>query len=545
MGDVQVGIVHGTANTSTGNQTFTDSNFGGGTPKAAFFIVQAHSGTFGVEQDHVRIGWGAAIATDKRWCIAASSEHDVGTSNANRRANTDECCQLLDADATAVAYEADFISFGANAVTINWALVDAAVECSVVVVLFGGTDLEVDLFTFTPQATEDTSTHITSMSFEPNVLICSSAMRDAGASGNILMGVGVCANDETTVTQAGMVTFDRDGQATSEGRGAVAGDRWPMEVNDTPTVDYAIEFANFDSLGFEAFTRDGGGDNTDRVGVLALGLPADIDAKVTTHTTPASTGNEDFTGTGFTPQFAMMLMTRHIAMPGVAAGGYGSSIGVSVNTVNDQFSAMGRHEDEVGTTNTGCILDDKSANLPADTDSGTTPIEADFVSFLSDGIRLDFTSASTHKWAMLTIESPTTGALSATITDTDAVSADADLASKLSATIAETDAVSADADLASKISATIAEADAVSADLTITGGALSATIADSDAVSADAILASKISATIAEVDAVSADLTITGGATVALSATIKETDSRVVRMSVGGTGKTRSSVFMG
>ena len=63
MGDVLVGIAQARANTSTGNQTFTDSNFGGTNPKAAFFIVQAHSGTFGTEEAHMRAGWGAAIST--------------------------------------------------------------------------------------------------------------------------------------------------------------------------------------------------------------------------------------------------------------------------------------------------------------------------------------------------------------------------------------------------------------------------------------------------------------------------------------------------
>ena len=407
MSDVKIEIAQASARTTTGEQDFTNSALGGSTPKAAIVFAYNHSGTFGTEEPHMTQSIGFCTADDEN--ISGVRSWDDNTTSACSRTNTSiGCVRLFNPDGSGVndiVQTALFVEFIADGLTLNWSAATTEHEFSIVVVLFAGDDLSAEMVVFSPNNTEDASTAVT-LAFEANLLFLHTCFTEDGdfQTSNTYHSFGVCTNDGTTVRQAGWTILDSHNRGTAQTAGKMFDGSCIGEQHRT-AGSYSIELENFDGTGFDATTRDTAVSGTDDIFVLAINLPSDVDAHVSVVDTPTSTGTEDYTAAGFMPQFAMFGQTRHTAVNTRDATGIGSSVGIGVATDSEEFSSMSRMEDAVATMNTGNIVDDKIINLPADTDTATTPIEADFDSFLSTGVRVNFSSVTTaRKFWLLTIE---------------------------------------------------------------------------------------------------------------------------------------------
>jgi hypothetical protein len=214
---VIVAITRDAVNTATGNQDFTTNDLDGLTPKAAFFIITSAISD-GTPRDNAIISFGAATDTTERWSVGVQAQHDVGTTNTGRRAVSDECIMKLFGTSTNVDGEADFVSFIANGVRINWGNAPA-LGYLLTVVLFAGTDLTAKAGTFTV-GNEDVPTDVNTVGFEPDVLLTASValgFTDAGST-FALLSHGVVTND-VSVGQYCWAWNSRDGRYPLPERG--------------------------------------------------------------------------------------------------------------------------------------------------------------------------------------------------------------------------------------------------------------------------------------------------------------------------------------
>lgn len=395
MSDVKVAIARARANTSTGNQDITTADLGGDTPKAVVFIVTLHGGTLGTEVAQFGMGMGMAISATERYSWTLRSQDSVGTSWTKRANRSDACCLLMTSN-TGVPnpnYEADFVAFISNGVRINWSAVDSGANCSVTAIFFAGADLAVDWVTFSPNATEDAATAITSLDFEANVLFTMSALQGLGTDDDPgKCTVGVITNDETNVHQFCTNFQDDHNVGTSSQGGVFTTDGGSHHIGGSgpPALDYRLEYGAFDSSGFDVTTREDTGSASHVHAVLALNLPSDVDAQVGQVTWPSSTGVASFTnGRAFKPQFAMFGMFRGPTADSIETGGRATG-GWGVCTATAEFSNMARSEDAVATTNTASLVDDQVINLPPDLGPNSVDYIGAFDSFDSDGVNINF-----------------------------------------------------------------------------------------------------------------------------------------------------------
>jgi len=112
---------------------------------------------------------------------------------------------------------------------------------------------------------------------------------------------------------------------------------------------------------------------------------------VVTSTCPTGTGTKDFTKSGFgTPTLVVVTCSKITSGSGTTAdmgGSYGAADGTN------QFANSWSSEDAVGTSNCRSNRSTSRCLTVLDTD-GTTLVEAAFDSFITDGVRLDFTKVS-------------------------------------------------------------------------------------------------------------------------------------------------------
>jgi hypothetical protein len=207
------GVVLTTVNTSTGNQTFTDSSFGGGTPTGAIFIYSINTSTSNNIDDY-SYSVGFCDATSERCCVV-TGESGQGTTDTSRgTSDGDVVLQYTPGTTTEIA-AATFVSFGTNSVTINWTNAPGSAYY-MKVILFGGEACDVG--GLAPNATQNSGTTESVLSgATPRAIFFMSNNQGANTTASqTKMGFGMAALNSSTINQGCHNHHDRNGQATSQ-----------------------------------------------------------------------------------------------------------------------------------------------------------------------------------------------------------------------------------------------------------------------------------------------------------------------------------------
>lgn len=391
---VNIGIVKQTVSFGTGNVTYTDASFGGGTPKAAIFIITAANAD-GNPALQAILGMGFTDGTNQR-CAGCMSRSGQASSDCARQLMDDQSIFLMNYLGS-VDGEASFVSFGTNSVTINWTN-SLAGNRILTVILLGGSDLEnVHVGTFITPVTIDTNVDVTDPGFEPDhVLVLSaggnvvnnSLSDNSGASFNI----GMCDNGESVV-QASYNFYEGSNAATSAVNAILMNNRVLRKVF-TGGAGASVELGSFDSLGFSATTRDVAGSST--CAYLALKYGETVKHSVGIADTPTSTGDEKRLF-GFRPQLILQGMStvnaENILKTKGAAGAFGIHV-VCSGTQPEASNAVAMEDAQV-TTDTQSLRDD---TLVLPQDDGTTGLEASSSSIVGE--------TWTQTWSNVLVSSP-------------------------------------------------------------------------------------------------------------------------------------------
>ena len=362
-GDIICTVHQEAANTSTGNQTFTNNDFGGGTPKAAIFIV-TKGVTAGTAIDDIQFSYGVADA-DAQWVVSCQSEHGQADSDADNQSATDECIMLLAADGT-IDGEANWVSFGADAVTVNWANAPAAAVL-VTVILLGGADLSVDVGTIS-LTTENGTTNATP-GFVADLVLTAYSIDDFDDAVNVHARLSFGAAT-AGITQRALSWGSRDAQASAAAILLLSTDRCAEELRFVgSTVQSSAEITSL-TAGAGAneivfTTRDGDGTG-DGVGYLALELDGQS-AWVGSVASPADGADWDSENVAFTPQIVGLGLSMLTSEDAISTSGAAGSVGMAVATkATADFSAVVSEDDGPPTTNNQSLTDTRFINLPND-----------------------------------------------------------------------------------------------------------------------------------------------------------------------------------
>jgi hypothetical protein len=389
-----VAVLRDVCNTSTGNQTFTTTDLGGLTPKAALFILGG-SVTGGTAANTAMFGVGAATSATERWAWSVVSEHGQATSDvAASTSNTTRCLVILDGTgAQTNDGVADFDSFSANSVTVNWSNAPTSAYL-ITVVLFAGADLSAYAGSVGLGNTTNNAVDVTGPGFEPDVVIATGVLASTSA---MEPSLGFVHNDRAgTITQRAVWFNDNEAATTAcylltEDRGGIVD-----AVGTSGALDFYGEFSTFDASGFTVTTRSGGA-NSQNLFYLALKLDAATSAKVYTYTTPTSTGAASDTGAGFTPQAVLYITTLAEAAQTGYTDSLAGTFGLAVIDADDQSSTTISTEDNVADSNTQSLSTAQAFDVPLH--DGSAGVQGTFSAFQASGVDYSYSTVTgTGKW---------------------------------------------------------------------------------------------------------------------------------------------------
>lgn len=402
-----IGQVDTTCNTSTGNQTFTDSSLGSRVPKAALFMINGATSA-ATSTNHFLLGFGATDGTTQ-WAQAGRSEHGLATSDTSHIHMNDKCIAML-LSGGGIDGEAEFVSFSAGSVTINWTNALASAY-RITVILFAGSSLEVDVGNVSVGSTSSTTV---TTGFETDVVIAgwfnvngSANSANDTETGGMSCSVGFAINDGSD-TNRGIVVTSADNSADSRtyqvsfNNGCVAKTRGlagSFNSNDRASV------TTYTSTGFDV---DSGGTFPAGYRFLYLALHlGGANASIDSLSIPGSAGNESITAPGFKPQFVMNLGTENIAFFENSSQ-QGNSFGAGFATANTQGSFSATDEYNQGTMDTESRYETAMTYTQGDQGGGGGQAKATFVSFDSNGWTWNWSSiSSTRRLYSLAIEEGT------------------------------------------------------------------------------------------------------------------------------------------
>ena len=386
---VNCSVTRFAAATATGTQDITTPDLGGLTPVAVLFYA-TRCVTDATAADHVQSSFGAATGTANEWCSSVNSEHGVGTMDSHQE-RTDARCILFHTPGVGTDIAgAEFTSFIADGVRINWIDVDSAFL--ITAVFFAGTDISAHANNISLGNTANLATDITQPGFEPEIVIACAHNNGAinSDSTNTRQSIGFVSNDGATVVQRCLGSNYENGQALGASNLWSRDDCGVMGIQNNGTLDWRGSFGTFDANGFTATTLDAASGNTGLL-YLALDIGGGVSSWVGTHTSPTSTGNNSETGPGFTPQVVLRLMAQvDTVNTKINEGDASGTYGFSAMDGDEAYSASVQNEDGSGTSDTQSISDDVAIELPDD--DGTVGLTATFVSFDTSGWTDNYTA---------------------------------------------------------------------------------------------------------------------------------------------------------
>jgi hypothetical protein len=387
---VKTAVTRAALNTVTGTQDFTVPGLGW-TPKAAIFIF----GSSTADATPTTNAAGSFGATDgtNQWVTAWCS-----SPGPRRTSMTGQVIAEVLGNSGATTISAAFDSFISNGVRIN--ITDPGGPCLVTVVLFGGGDLtaKAGVSDLTTQNNAVTATP----GFQTNALITAHSEQPFNSviNTNASANIGYASYDGTTILQGGDAhQFGTPGSVRSSA-GAV--------VSTGCVAFNGAQYAELTSVTSTQFSLTSRLTNLTglSVGWLALNFNGQAQAWVGVQNSPTATGSKDFTGASFTPSFSMFSTNRDTATATSQVNGEGFAWSVTPITASAQYCNHWRATDAAGSGGTvGDFNEADSKAINTRDHRSLNDIDATFTSFISGGVRMDFTAAfgTVLKWPALFI----------------------------------------------------------------------------------------------------------------------------------------------
>lgn len=364
---VSIAVTRVAANTSLGTQDITTSDLGGLTPKAVLLIA-TRGVTDGTAVDGAGFYIGASDGTNE-WTNGYEEQHAQATMNSfwNQDTTANRILTIYDGAAGgSVDATANFDSFISDGVRIDWT--DAPGSAWLIMaIFFAGTDLSVHAGTQDLGNSADAAIDISSIGFEPDVVI--GVITEDGTSQQGTVSIGVVQNNRAgTVVQRGVSFAQRDAFASSAVAAVMREDTFLVKTISTGALDWTGAAGSFDSSGFTVQLGNARAPSNCNVSWLALrfGSSPVVSSKVYTYSTPTSTGANTDSTPNFTPQFVMYLANRTAVAGTIETDADAGTFGLVALDANEVYTQSVSTEDASADSNAQS-LSDNALNLPTHT----------------------------------------------------------------------------------------------------------------------------------------------------------------------------------
>ena len=229
---------------------------------------------------------------------------------------------------------------------------------------------------------------VTGVGFQPSMVLFFTPVAHT-ADGNAVhafsaFGVGLSSTARRAIAHA-----QHDNQGTSVGGLSAATTRSVATIVGTGTETFALDFVSHDSDGFAVNVTTAPGSGR-IVCFMAIGGTDLTNSAVRSITSPTATGNQAYTGVGFTPDCVVLFGVRTTAETIFTTSSIRYGIGWATSSTARGYSGSG-DERSAGTSNTARKQrTDKCFALVNET--GGVRIECDLVSMDADGFTLNWST---------------------------------------------------------------------------------------------------------------------------------------------------------
>lgn len=244
-----------------------------------------------------------------------------------------------------------------------------------------------------------TSLTLTSIGFEADLVQpISVGGGNTSPLAEAIFSFGYAVNDGTD-KNFGVMAFDKDRFSTSRS-GTYIGNNFSFGQFFNNSVSWRGSIDTYTSTGF-TLRSDSSASNNDYMALLALKFDNPKNFYIDTIDSPASTGNTDYTGPNFQPDYSEILTTGNTALSTIQ--GSQDLIYASWQMQDAAHSSAIYSDTGVSTTDTASLS--ATSKLRDLISSSATLNEGTFDSFISTGVRLNFTTvaATQRKWVMFAI----------------------------------------------------------------------------------------------------------------------------------------------
>lgn len=398
---LEFALVTTTTNSSTGTQTFSSTDFGGGTPKLALIWASYDNSLAGGARGHMSFGFGVCGADGSQWSVNVAAEHNQANTDTSRYGSDSHVIALLDPGSTSTfSLKAEVDSFTTNGVTLDLTTVDDTY--TITVLLLGGDAVSYDIGSTLPD-TGAAGTVTISSGFTPNVIWGATVGANiTGANGldGGLFGLGMAVSG----SNIGFGFLNEDNLAT-DAVSARLDTSYPVVVVDSSgnrSEGYGFSFGSGD---FDVVSESANA-GTDRVYYCAVDFSqsgvylADI-------TTEASNGNKSYTDPGFEPAFVLNFGTTLSAVDTASSSGEAGAFSIGCMTSTEQAANSFQVEDASATTDTQAQYDPYA--LFIEQDNGSSGYRANYASMDASGWTWDYLLVTIQrKIGVLAVEVDTT-----------------------------------------------------------------------------------------------------------------------------------------
>lgn len=386
LGDITIAVQDFTTGTATGSFDYTSSTITGLTPDAALIIGALHDPA-NDPGETAGASWVFGLAS------SASGNFLRGRSR-TALANSQVTCELgttpdieLTPNASLPAEKAASTSVISGGINLNYTT-NTSPSRRFYYVAFAGPDMSA--FQGTAVLNTDTSAEdITAPGFEPDAVIglYSSYTLDSSSS-PLVLSFGIATNDGTqrcvTYSETTVVTPSRPFMSLlNDSIGALISDT-------TGALTHKLTAGDFDASGF-SITRSASFGTASGFGYLALNFGG-RQFKLVDFTTPTSTGNSTITGTGFTPSFALAVLTNLETLNDFPGSTSDNMSGFSICSIgsDEQWAASYRIDSGAATTSTASQV--KAAAIMGASATDCDAILGSFVAWTSDGVTINYSA---------------------------------------------------------------------------------------------------------------------------------------------------------
>lgn len=386
LSDVTIAVQDFATGTTTGSPiSYTSATITGLTPAAALIFASQHTPATGASEiANANLGIGF-LQGSNQIAMTVTSEDNQTTSD-SRKAYSNTTAALLG------GYTGSALLVGSAAAAsggIDITYTTTATSRSAFFVAFAGPDITAAVGAHDLGNT--TSPTSVSLAFEPDVVIiagvASANFTATGASGDNLLTFGIATKDGTQ--RCVMFTELTSNAAGGAPLQAILTNRVGGSLTTAGANPYTITAGGFSGSGFQLTTSAA----TSGVDVAYMALNfAGRRCKLVDFTTPTSTGSQAITGAGFTPQFALVVLTNLEATdPSFSISTSDLMSGLSICAVGDeQWGHSVRLNSGSDPTDTASFAGNYAVIGASDTDSKA--ILATLTSFDSDGMTLNYSA---------------------------------------------------------------------------------------------------------------------------------------------------------